>query len=289
MLGQAQACYAQGDLACVLRLLDPQAKELEALAPAEQGERWRLLAFAASRLDQRLAARKAFGRWIALAPSHRLERASTLPGVYADYAAALIDVLGADLDRTPQLDHRAQLAVPVPAPADWPRFAPPPRSPRDNARDFLFAFGLLGSVHLKAPAGSPGDHLGAQLGVELEPWQRWRFGFQFAGLRWVDQFSRARVLVQARAGWAPLVRGIHRLDLVAAGGMGLSTEVDEGSVAAVGAMLRYQLQPARSAAGFYIEVGDQVGIASRIQHIAVVALGVVLQPARTVRPRDVPP
>jgi hypothetical protein len=70
--------------------------------------------------------------------------------------------------------------------------------------------------------------------------------------------------------------------------MGLSTEVDEGSVAAVGAMLRYQLQPARSAAGFYIEVGDQVGVASRVQHVAVVALGVVLQPARTVRPRDVP-
>jgi hypothetical protein len=53
-------------------------------------------------------------------------------------------------------------------------------------------------------------------------------------------------------------------------------------------MLRYQLQPARSAAGFYIEVGDQVGVASRVQHVAVVALGVVLQPARTVRPRDVP-
>lgn len=272
----------------MLRLLDPDAKELEALPAPEQGERWRLLAFAASRLDQRAAARKAFARWIALAPSHRLERASTPPGIYADYAAALIDALGADLDRTPQLEPRAQVPVPVPTPAEWPRFAPPPRSARDNARDFLFAFGLLGSVHLKAAAGSPVDHLGAQLGVELEPWQRWRFGFQFAGLRWVDQFSRARVLVQARSAWAPLVRGIHRLDVVAAGGMGLSTEVDEGSVVAVGAALRYHLQPARTAAGFYIEVGDQVGIASRVQHVAVVALGIVLQPARSVPPRDVP-
>lgn len=272
----------------MLRLLDADAAGLDGLAPAEQGERWRLLAFAASRLDQRGAARRAFARWIALSPSHRLERASTLPGIYADYAAALIEVLGSDLDRTPQLDHRAQVAVPLPAPADWPRFAPPPRSARDNARDFLFAFGLLGSLHLKAAAGSPADHLGAQLGVELEPWQRWRFGFQFAGLRWVDRFARARVLAQARAGWAPLVRGPHRLDLIAAAGMGLSTEVDEGSVAAVGAAARYQLQPANSAVGLYVEVGDQVGIASRTQHVAVVAVGVVLQPARSVPPRDVP-
>lgn len=286
---QAQNCYGQGDFACVVRLLDPAAPGLEALSVAEQGERWRLLAMAASRLDQRSAARQAFSRWIRLANSNRLDKASVPPMVYADYAAALLEELGAEIDRTPQLDYRAKLVVPAPAPADWPRFAPPPRSPRDNARDFLFHVGLLGSFHLRNALGSPSDHIGALLGVELEPWQRWRFGAQFGALRWVDGFSRARVLLQGRAGWAVLARASHRLELAGLAGLGLSTEVAEGSVAALAAAIRYHWQPANSAAGFYAEIADQVGIADRTQHIAVFAVGLTLQPARSVQPRDVRP
>ncbi len=283
---QAQNCYAQGDFACVVRLLDPSAAGLEGLSPADQGERWRLLAFASARLDQRTGARQAFARWIRLSATHRLDRATTPPAVYGDYAAALLEVLGGEIERTPQLDHRAKLAVPAPGPADWPRFGPPPRSPRDSARDFLFQVGLLGSVHLRNDLGGPGDHVGALLGVELEPWQRWRFGAQFGVLRWVDQFSRARVLLQGRAGWALWARASHRLELSGLAGLGLSTEVNEGSVAAVAAAIRYHWQPANSAAGFYAELADQVGIASRTQHIAVLAIGLTLQPARSVRPRD---
>lgn len=286
---QAQNCYAQGDFACVVRLLDPAAPGLQALSPAEQGERWRLLAMAASRLDQRATARQAFAQWIRLASANRLDRATTPPAVYADYAAALLEVVGSEIERTPQLDHRAKLAVPAPGPADWPKFSPPPRSPRDNARDFLFHVGLLGSVHLRNALGGPGDHIGALLGVELEPWQRWRFGAQFGALRWIDNFARSRVLLQGRAGWAPWVKATHRLEIAGLAGLGLSTEVDEGSVGAVGAAIRYHWQPANSAAGLYVEIADQVGIASRTQHIAVLAIGLTLQPARSVRPRDAVP
>lgn len=283
---QAQNCYGQGDFACVVRLLDSAALGLEGLTVAEASERWRLLAFAYSRLDQRGPAREALRRWIRLGTANRLDKATTPPALYADYAAAALEELGGEIDRTPRLEYHAKLAVPVPQPADWPRFAPPPRSPRDSARDFLFQFGLLGSVHLRNELGSPGDHVGALLGVELEPWQRWRFGAQFGVLRWVDKFSRARVLLQGRAGWALWVKAAHRLELAGLAGLGLSTEVDQGSVAAVAAAIRYHWQPATSAAGFYAELADQVGIADRTQHIAVLAIGLTLQPARSVRPRD---
>lgn len=283
LLGAAQKCYVQADLGCAVRLLEPESA-LPADAPlADRAERLRLLAFAASRLDRHELARKAFASWIRLSDQHRLDRASTPGGIYADYTAAWIECLGAGLDRQPILDHRPVLVPPRPEPADLPRFAPPPRSARDNANNFAFFVGLGGAAEPGQPAGSLSHHLGVQLGLNLGLSERWRAGLNLQVLRWSWESAGqaagvSRVLSQLQGAWALWQPSAHRLEVVLDGGMAFDWTGD--TIGALGGGLRYHPVGLSKPALWYVEVLDQLGLRSRIDHILSISFGLVLQPAR---------
>jgi hypothetical protein len=239
-----------------------------------------LLGWSAARLDRHDLAQRSFAAWIRLSPQHRLERAETPAAVFADYAAALVQTIGPELDRTPRLDARPSLTVPPPPPEAWPRFAPPPRSPRDQARDFVFLVGPNAALQAGRATSGLGDHLGAQLGVELEPLQRWRVGLHFHMLRWSARGEAvARPGAQLRAAWAIWPRGVHRLEVVGGVGAALSDRADVGTSAALVGGLRYHLHSAARALGGYLELTDHVawGVPGQL---FVVSVGVALRPAR---------
>lgn len=156
---KAAMCYGRGDMPCVLKLLrgaQPQA--------AQAAEHWRMLAMAAARLDQHRVARDAFGRWIQLDPrGHRLEKSTSAPVIYRDWAAAWLHVHRASLDMSPR---RPPPPAPLPTAVtvgELPRFVPPPRSQRDAADDTVFSIGpVLGPLHRSDRSGWVGLHLGVE-------------------------------------------------------------------------------------------------------------------------------
>lgn len=280
VIQRAQQLHSLGDLGGVVRLLEADAA-LPAEAPlADQYERLRLLAWAAARLDRHDLAQRSFAAWIRASAQHRLDRAHTPAAVYADYVAALLSVAGPELDVAPRLDAHPQLPIPPPSASSWPKFAPPPRSPRDQARDFVFLLGPNGSLAMTGAAGDVADHLGAQLGVELEPLQRWRLGLQFHLLRWsVAGQPATRPGMQLRAAWALWPRGAHRLEVIGGGGAALSDRADMATAAALALGLRYHGHDAARAAGWFVELADQMTL-SDPRHLVVLAVGVAFRPAR---------
>ena len=191
-LSVAQACYGQSNFACVIQTLEHTAFEMT----ADRAEALRLLAFAAARMDRHDLARKAFAAWIALSDQHRLDRASTPPNVYQDYAAALLQAHKAELDLTPQLEHQPQLPAPPAKVEDLPRFPPPARAQRDEARDFGFYFGPAASlIVLKGSTTEVYAAPAGQFAIDLDLAPQWRLGVAAGAVSGKSVFGFAQLRV----------------------------------------------------------------------------------------------
>ncbi len=282
-LAVAQRCYGAGDFGCVVRTLSPNEAVADSAPLADRAERWRMLAFAAARLDRHDLAQHAFVHWLQLDPSHHLDRASTPPVVWQDYAAAWLQVRGGDLDLRPVVPDHPQLQAPVLTPRDWPKFAPPPRSNRDQARDFVFELGPV----LTVPAATPvqavrrmPDHLGVAVGLAVQPWQDWRLGAHLQATRWyADSHSRIRGEVTARVGWTLWQRQASRLELIGGAGAAFEPTAAAGSAAVLALGMRYHRQPPQQALGWAVQLADHVALGGDSGHLIALAVALVLQPA----------
>jgi len=273
-LSAAQICYGAGDLACVLRVLASAT-----VAPGQESEKFRLLAFAAARLDQHDAARQHFAAWLKASPHNRLERATTPPAVYQDYTAALLAAQTDALDWTPQVENRAVLAPLAVTPTDLPRFAPPPRQAGDLPQRMSYLLGVHGSLATKNDWGPPWAHLGIAMGLELDLAYGLRVGLLLGGwqrpdnggFRW-NPYSLVRAGIGHR--W-----GDHGLDLLIGGGVALDTG-DDSVIGALAPALRYHWRPADRMAGFYAELASQTLFGSKTTtEVIGVTLGVLLRPS----------
>lgn len=273
---RAQQCYGQGDLGCVLQLLENAEVDPQFIA-----ERWRLLAHAAARLDRHDLARKAFEAWIGLSNSHRLDRATTLPAVWQDYQAALLARFATELDLTPQVAHVPVLPAPPATVADLPRYGPPPKSARDSAADFSFAIQTMAAVH-PTRAAVPGFP-GGGVGIDLHLSPRWRAGVQAEAVpfavaaRALDPEQGFLIFdAQLRAAYAVVQKGSHAVDVF--GGLG-GVLVGDATFAAGSAGLRYAFAPRRQTVGFFAALtGLAVNDSSGILPLATLAVGITLRP-----------
>ncbi len=278
----AARCYANADLACVVERLQASS--------SQRPERWRLLAFAAARLDRHQLARQAFTAWIRLAPGHRLQRDVTPPAIWRDYAAALITAHANKLDLRPRVEPPATLPPAAATQTSLPRFAPPPRSSRDHNTDF--AIWLGGVAGLAWQADDPAA--GVELTVAANLAARWRLGFQLTMLRYPAEattvpgdvtFILPGVLASGgvRADLL-LVQGVAG-ELGVAGGLGFAMlDWDDGrseSVAAIRPALRYAW-PARqrsSLLALWLEISHGFLVGNvRSRQFNVIGLGLELRP-----------
>jgi hypothetical protein len=272
-LTEAQACYGAGDLACVLRVLGDAA-----VTPAQESEKFRLLAFAAARLDQHEAARKHFAAWVQLAPTNRLERATTPPGIFQDYCAALLAAQSDALEWAPQVENQPVLPAVAVTPSDLPRFAPPGRIASDLPQRITYLLGLHGSLPTVNDWGPPQAHLGLALGIELELAHGLRAGILAGGWQRPDKsVFRWNPYTLFRAGigtrW-----GDHGLDLLLGAGVALDTG-DDSVVGALAPALRYHWRPADRSVGFFSEIASQTLFGSKTTtEVIGITLGVLLRP-----------
>ncbi|MBM4346019.1 MAG: hypothetical protein FJ100_21810 [Deltaproteobacteria bacterium] len=279
---KAQACYATGDLGCVIALDAPGA--LPDDAPQQrQIERWRLVGFAAARLDRPDQARAAFAHLLRLAPTFHLDRDATPPVVWRAFAAAWLQVHGAGLDLQPAVHAHPHLPTPTSRPGDWPRFAPPPRSGRDNARDYVLTVAPTLSIVLDRAGHfvkKPIDHVGVLLGLQTEPWPWLRAGLILHGVRWNDGArSRLRndlgLCVHGRvAQW-----NHGRLEVAVELAGSIDTSASGGAWGAAGAGLRYHTRPARGSVGWTVSIGDRQALGGQGENQLILAIGLALQPA----------
>lgn len=273
-LAEAQACYGQGDLACVLRVLTDARVSL-----GQESEKFRLLAFASARLDQHDVARKHFAEWLKLSPHNRLERATTSPNVYQDYTAALLAAQSDALDWTPQVENHAVLAPLGVTPTDLPRFAPPARGQSDLPQRMSYLVGAHGSLPTGNDWGPPWAHIGMALGIELDLPYALRAGVLMGGWQRPDNGAfRWNPYMLFRAGigtrW-----GDHGLDLLLGAGVALDTG-DDSVVGALAPALRYHWRPAAQVVGFYTELASQTLFgSSKTKEVIGLTLGVLLRPA----------
>lgn len=268
----AQTCYGQADYGCVVRLL-----ETAVVPEGERSEQLRLLALAASRLDRHDLARQAFADWIRRDRRHRLDKNAVPPGVWQDYAAALVTVLGSELERTPQLTVDPTVPPVRPTARDLPRAPLPALSSRDRARDFRFVAGLHGSWVPGQAAVSPLDHLGGLLGIEIEAHKRVWIGARLAGLRFgLDRVGSVTAPVaQARAVVAVGDVASPWFHVAAGGGAVVGGATDQTGPAALHVAVRYA-PAAAGAVGWALECSDDVllGASAGGPH-HVVSLGLV--------------
>lgn len=283
-LNRASRCYVQSDLLCVLQVLETAKFDL----PNEQNEALRLLAFAYARLDRHAEARKTFGQWLALQPGNRLERTSTPPAIFEDYAAAQLLAHQSELDLQPHLEGQAVLPPPAVSPTDLPHFAPPPRSGRDQANDFMF--GVFAGANLDLRRGGDSAVLPAgQIALDLM-WNPWTLGMAIGGrgAARVTTFTEGDVVgtvdttalvtpVLLRVGRMVIGNLQHGLAIVAGGGGALESN---DVTAVVSAGLRYTWLPAGSAIGLCAEARDDLDV-SGPWHTPMVQVGACFRPART--------
>lgn len=280
----AQVCYGQGDLGCVVQLL-----ETVTVSAADAPERWRLLGFAAARLDRHELARKAFAEWIALSPGHRLDRAMTPPAIYQDYSAALLERHGGELDLTPRTGDRPQAPVSSPQVSELPVFAPPPRSERDQATDFAFYAGLGITETDGIVRANPVDHLGGFLGIEHDVGGRFRLGPQLG----VWQYGAPSAAGGDSARLTAF--GLMRAGVLLGGGGGHSVEAwlglgggydpDEDVAGAVAPAVRYTFRPAagRSRIAVTCEVAAVTLVAGdELRQLFTLGVGVGLRDTKDV-------
>ena len=272
-LQQAQACYGAGDLGCVLTVL---AGAL--LAAEQQGERLRLLAFAAARLDRHAEARQHFAAWLQLPQKPRLDRALTPPTIYEDYSAALLALYSDRLELSPQLANDGEVMPAAPTATDLPRFAPPPRGDGGGIPPATYLVGLHGSLPAAAHWGPPGAHLGMELGIELDLPAAFRAGLLLGG--WQRPLAVGAewnpfALTRGGLGWR---WGEHGLDVL----LGLGVALTSGADAVVGALvpaMRYHWRPATRTAGFFVELASETLIGSQgPREVIGLAVGVLLRP-----------
>lgn len=287
-LRAASICYGAGDMACVIARLEG--------ARGAQPERWRLLAFAAARMDRHDLARQAFATWLGLDARHRLSRETTPPAIWRDYTAALLQVHGAALDLKPRAGPPAVLPPEAVTAVALPRYPLPPREARDRATDFSGSLGLTAGLAL--PGASPAFGAALDMGLHVGP--RWRAGLFLAGLqlpRWAP--DPAGLLVCG--GLQPAVRlgdgGWGELVALMDVGAGQKALVDGRSSAAavIRPALRYAW-PARSARaelGGFVDLGHRMLLdAEGLRHMPAVSVGLVVRPgARRLKvpTRGIPP
>lgn len=291
LLARVSRCYAGGDLGCVLTLLEGASLPAADQSPADGAECLRMLAFSAARLDRHDLARRSFAAWLAQPGEHRLERATTLPAIYQDYAAALLDTHAKDLDLQPSLGPRPTLSAPATTPADLPRFAPPQRAARDTARDFAL---LVAADISTAPGYAPDsllEMLGASIGLEADLSPRWRLGLRAGGLRYAGPHA-------AIYGGTPtyLPYGLARLGtalwvdsgqsaevLLGVGGGARVRDGDSDAVLIVAPALRYTWRPSggSSLIAVFAEISGGVVASSGADALLNCALGVSLKPPRS--------
>ncbi len=272
-LTEAQVCYGAGDLACVLRVLGAAA-----VAPDQESEKFRLLAFAAARLDQHDAARQHFAAWVKTSPKNRLERATTPPGIFQDYSAALLAAQTDALDWTPQVQNQPVLPPVAVTPSDLPRFAPPQRQSSDLPQRITYLLGLHGSLPTVNDWGPPQAHLGLALGIELDLPHGFRAGILTGGWQRPDHtVYRWNPFTLVRAGWGTRW-GDHGLDLIFGAGVALDTGNDS-VVGALAPALRYHWRPADRSVGFFTEIASQTLFGSQTTtEVIGLTLGVLLRP-----------
>ncbi len=242
-----------------------------------------MLGFAAARLERPDVSKAAFVQLLQRDPKHRLDRDATPPVVWRAFAAAWLQVHGAGLDLDPVVQAHPTLPVPKPTPRDWPRFAPPPKSGRDAARDYV----LLLAPSLTVNLGSAGqvvkkplDHAGVLLGLQLEPWPWLRAGLMLHAVRWHDG-ARTRLRNDiGLTGHARLVQwSTGRLELGGEFAGSIDIARNGGAWGAIGAGLRYHAQPARGAIGWILSVGDRQALGGQGDNQLLVTFGLAVQPA----------
>ena len=250
-----------------------------------------MLGFSAARLDRHDLARKTFAVWVAQPGDHRLERATTAPAVYQDYAAALLDTHAKDLDLQPALGPRPQLAAPATTPADLPRFAPPQRAARDTAQDFAL---LVAADVSTAPGYAPDsalEMLGASMGLEADLSPTWRLGFRAGGLRYAGPHASAYggtstylpygLLRLGAALWqAP---GQSAEVLLGVGGGARVRDGESDGVLIVSPALRYTLRPSGGNApvALFVEASGGVVVSGGADAQLSCSLGISLRPPRS--------
>jgi hypothetical protein len=280
----AQVCYGQGDLGCVVQLL-----ETANASAADAPERWRLLGFAAARLDRHDLARKAFAEWIALSPTHRLDRTMTPPAIYQDYTAALLERHGAELDLTPRTGDRPQAPVPPTQVVALPKFAPPPRAERDQATDFAFYAGIAVAEYDGIVGANPVDHLGGFLGIEHDVGGRFRLGPQLGVWQYGapndvgGETARLTAFGLMRAGVLLAGGGGHSVEAWL--GLGGGYEPDEDVAGAVAPAVRYTFRPAagRSKIAVTCEVAAVTLVAGdELRQLFTLGVGVGLRDTKDV-------
>jgi hypothetical protein len=270
-LRQAQACYVRDDLGCVIDVLGPASSTLA----DDAREGLRLLGFAYARLDRHAEAQRTFATWLQRFPDARLERATTPPQVWQDYASAQLEGVRGKLDTRPQLVEPVVLPPPVTA-SDLPAFSPPPTSSRDKARDFQFGLAAGASMELGGGA-RPTPMMAAQLSFELLP-GRWWAGLAIGGrghrLRDDDAGAplRIRVPVLLRVGRQLAGDPSRGLWLVAGGGVHYGSEPSP----VLSAGLRYT-PSGRGVAGLCAELRDDLDLSAG-SHSVVALVGACLRP-----------
>lgn len=255
-LAQAQNCYAQGDLACAVTVLQARPPTGSASdAPCQ-----RLLGFAAARLEQPDVAKAAFAAWLKLDPAARLDPHTTPPVVHAAFVAALTDALRGQLDLSLQVAGRPALPLPPVRYEDLPRMPPPARSARDQSTDFGFRVGATGAWSLRV--GGPGIGLG--VGIDLHPAPGWRVGLDGGAWQFSAQAFDAADTGTALAPFAALSGGYellgsqdsHTLTLLGrAAGLLYNGPASNGSALGTGVGLRQDWRPPTSWLGGFVDAG----------------------------------
>ena len=289
-LTAAARCYAAGDMACVIQRLEN--------APGDAAERWRMLAFAAARMDRAGLSRRAFAAWIGLDVGHRLDRQSTAPGIWRHYAAALLQVHGDQLDLEPRLEPPAVLPPAAVTGLELPHFAPPPRSARDHSRDYALCLGATVGMPLDGAGMAPGVALG--LGLHLSA--LWRLAAEVGWLRHPDggdglggdpPGTLIHAALRADVLWLSGAAGELGFGLAVGGGQLSWDGTTSEAVAAIRPLLRYAWPARRQGSGLAVwaEVGHQMLVGGEgSRQLPSVGLGVELRPgaasgsARSARP-----
>ncbi len=279
-LATARACADRADPACVIATLEGAPPPAAAPA-AERAERLRLLAFAYARVGKHRQARASFQRWLALSPTHRLDRGQVPARVWPDYAAALLAHHGGALDLRPRVRRIPENPA---VPMDWralPTTPPPPRSARDSARDTELVLGpTLGGALV-----SPGFVAGVDLLVRVRLRGALRMGFGAVGASVPPDAAGGPRGVLAglgpNVGYVVMQRpwGGVSVDLSAGGAL---LQRQDG-VQRFGALLtpgvRWSWLRPKATLGAEVLLADRVLVGGGdTEHLVTVSLGVLLRP-----------
>ena len=131
--------------------------------PADAAEHFRLLAFAAARLDRQPEVKDAVARWAAAVPGLRLQRDAVPPVIWRAWLDVRLHHARSSLDLQPRAGSDA-VALPSPFTASHLAHLPPPsRSDRDDSGDARFGIDLVAA----SASGGFGEVFGAEVDLGL--------------------------------------------------------------------------------------------------------------------------